>query len=753
MPEIQDGRTNRRIIRFGPFSADLNAGMLLKHGIRIHLQELPFHILALLLSRPGMVITRQELHARFWPDASPVDGENSLNAAVNRLRRALNDLAEHPRYIETLPKRGYRYVGPAVEGMLPEGEPGLSLVRQSGSGAHAKGVLSFGEFHLDIETGELLRNGVLVHLPHQPSQVLALLGRRQGRLVTREELRREIWGNDTFVDFEQGLNHCINQIRTALGDEAGQSRFIQTLPRRGYRFAAPVESVPGGAETAGPPAAPQPKAAGLRWWWILSVLLLVLVGVAALFTSDEGGLRNILAIGVSSPRIGSIAVLPLENLSGNPDQEYFADGMTEELVTALGKIGSFRVISRTSVMRYKRTQKPIPQIARELNVDAVIEGTVTQAGGRARITTNLLHGPTDRHLWAESYERDLGDVIAMQRDVARDVARQVRSSVSMEQPARFAPARRLNPEAYELYLKGQFHYYRWSAPEFAKAISYFERAAAVDPNYAQAYLGLAKTYGWQWMKGVLPPEIAYRKFSAALKRALEIDNALPEGHYVQAVSAWFFYWNWAQAESAFQRALALNPNFEEARFEYAWFLASMGRHDEAVAHARRAVEGDPLSYEANIALGSVYQFARRFDEALVQCGKTIALEPNNPLGYEFLAAAYNKLGLYDEAVRAFLQEMALSGVGREVIVGADDAYRAGGREGYLRWRLVRAKHPYQMAAFQAQLGMKDDAFRNLERCYREHWWAMVQLYQDPKWDPLRPDPRFQDLLRRMNFPR
>jgi tetratricopeptide (TPR) repeat protein len=340
----------------------------------------------------------------------------------------------------------------------------------------------------------------------------------------------------------------------------------------------------------------------------------------------------------------------------------------------------------------------------------------------------------------------------LQRELARNVAKEIRATLSPEEQVHLSRSRQLNPEAHELYLKGQYHYYKWRSAEFAKAVTYFERAAEADPSFAQAHLGLAKTYGWQWMQGSLPPKEAYPKFSAALKRALEIDDTLPEAHYVLAVSAWYFYWNWTQAEAEFKRALALNPNLEEARFEYGWFLTTLGRFTEGIAEARRAVEGDPLSFSANLALGSVYVFARQYDRALAQHLKTIELDPNDPRGYEFLAGAYASLGLYDESLKAREKQMTLAGAKPEDVTAMGESYRSSGFAGYLRWRLERVKHPYERALIQAQLGLKDEAFANLEKCYREHWWAMVQLKSFPSWDPLRSDPRFQDLLRRMNFP-
>ncbi len=624
--------------------------------------------------------------------------------------------------------------------MTTEGLPEGSLIR-------------FGAYEFDPTSGELRKAGMAVHLSPQPARVLALLAGRAGQVVTREVIREKIWGSETYVDFEQGLNHCIKQIRTALCDDVGSPRYIQTLPRLGYRFIAEVE-VTSPVEAAPPPAGGTPEAAGtsrprLRWWLVSAVLGVAATAVVLL--TGTGRLRERLLASREASRITSIAVLPLENLSGDSQEEYFADGMTEELITALGNIRGLRVISRTSVMRYKGTAKPVPQIGRELNVDAVIEGSVTQSGGRLRLTANLIHAPSDRHLWAGAYDADLKDILALRRELARTIARQVRATLPHEDRPRLAGARTVNPEAHEMYLKGQYHYYKWRREEFQKAIVYFERAIQIDPNYAEAYLGLAKTYGWQWMVDALTPDEAYPKFSAALKRALEIDDTVPEAHYVQAVAAWYFYWNWAQAEAEFKRALELNPNLEEARYEYAWFLSTMGRLAEAVAEAERAVSGDPLSAAANLALGSVYQCAGRLDEALAQLRKTIELEPYDPRCYEFLGVVYRSLGLYDEMVEARRKELTLRGVPAEVVDSMLDAYRSGGFPGYLRWSLQRTRNPYRAAVLQAGLGMKDEAFASLEKAYQAHRWEMVRLNL-PEWAPLRSDPRFQELFRRMNFP-
>ncbi len=753
MSSAQDNPAAARVARFGPYEADFRACRLRKFGVAVHVQELPLRILECLLEAPGDVVPRETLLQRFWPGEPPSAHEHHLNAAVSKLRGALSDLADRPRFVETIPRSGYRYVGPPVQWVELAPASGLAPVEpqaESSPPSLAQAPASrirFNGFEVDLEAHQLLKDGVVVPLRPQAFRVLALLANRHGQLVSRDEIHREIWGDATFVDFEQGLNHCIAQIRKALGDDHLDSRYIHTVPGKGYRLLADA------AERAEmPPVEVTSSTRGHRVWWVSGVAVALvavglLLGWLAIVWWPAGEASN-----GAFPAITSIAVLPLENLSNDPEQEFFADGMTEELVTTLGKVGALRVISRTSVMRYKGTTKTIPEIASELNVDAIIEGTVQQANGKVRVTANLLHGPSDRHLWAERYEEDLGDVLLLQREIARAVARQVQASISPEEQARLAHSRPLNPEAHDLYLKGQFHYYKWRTPEFHKAISYFERAAEVDPDFAQAHVGMAKTYGWLWITGDIAPKEAYPKFTEAMKRAEQIDDSLPEVHYVKAVAAWYFYWNWAEAEAEFKRALELNPNLEEARFEYAWFLSSMGRTGEAVREAERAVEGDPLSVSANLALGDVHLAAGRFDQAIAQLQRAMELEPTDPRVYRFLGVAYTKLGLHDEVVKMQAREMILQGASREDVAEMEAAYREGGFRGYLRWRLAKAKQPFGKASLQAALGMHDEAIANLELCYQQHWWAMVRLNNDRAWDPLRQDPRFQDLLRRMNFP-
>ena len=622
----------------------------------------------------------------------------------------------------------------------------------------------FASFEVDLRAGELRKQGRKVKLQHKAFQVLAALLECPREVVTREELRGKLWPGDTFVVLDDSLNHAVNKLREALGDVAEHPHFIETLPRYGYRFIAPVETV---APVSSPAAQRRSETAATeaagtrrvpRRSWIVALPVMVAIGAAIILIFNVAGLRDRLLTGVGArrtvptPRIESIAVLPLENLSGDPAQEYFADGMTEALITNLGQIKALRVISRTSVMRYKETKKPLPDIARELKVDGIVEGAVLRSGDRVRITVQLIDANTDRHLWARLYERDLRDVLTLQSEVTSAIAREIQITVTPQEVMPLRSARPVNPEAYDLYLKGQHHYYRWRKEEFEKAIEYFQKAIEADPKYAPAYVGLANSYGWLWILGFLPPKEALPKFDASLKKALELDETLPEARYALAVAAFYYLWNWGEAEAEFKRTLDLNPNLVEARYEYAWFLSTMGRFEEAIAEAKRAVRLDPLSVPANLALGSVYHYAHLDDQAIAQLLQTVELEPNDPRPHGFLAGIYDQMGRCEDAVRARQKAMSLSGVPPQQIAGLGRAYSLSGCKGYLMWRLERLNDPYFIAIIQMRLGHKDDAFVWLEKAYKEHRWAMVQLKALPAWDPLRSDPRFQDLLRRVGLP-
>jgi TolB-like protein/DNA-binding winged helix-turn-helix (wHTH) protein/Flp pilus assembly protein TadD len=621
----------------------------------------------------------------------------------------------------------------------------------------------FLEFELDLTSGELHKDGQKVALPPKAFELLRALIERRGELVTREELRAKLWPGDIFVEFDDSLNHAVKKLRQALGDNSESSRYIETLPRRGYRFIAPVEDSVAPASSPAVEVAPvhdrrserEAQRAALR----RRIVVVAGAGVgtlAILFAVNAANLRDrLLRRAWPVPKIQSVAVLPLENLSRDPEQEYFADGMTDALITDLGKIGALRVISRQSIMRYKGSKKPLPEIARELNVDGVVEGTVQQSGGRVRITAQLVHGETDRHLWAESYERDFRDVLNLQREVARAVAREIKVTLSPGESSRLASVRSVNPEAYELYLKGRYHYYKWTPDNFQKAIEYFNKAIAADSDWAPAYAGLATCYGWLWIGGALPAQEALPRFNAALKTALAIDDADPEVRYALAASAFYYRWNWPEADREFQRALALDPNLVEARFEYAWFLSTQGRFPEALTEALRAVDRDPLSVSANLALGDIYFQAQQDDRAIAQLRRTAELEPNDSRAHGFLKGIYEQKQRYGEAITELQKAMTLTRTLPEKLGGLELAYQQSGAKGYWMWHLSEAKHrnaPYEIARVYSRLGDAGQAVAWLEKSYQQHDWQMVQLKTFRVWDPVRSDKHFQDLLRRMNFP-
>ena len=656
----------------------------------------------------------------------------------------------------------------------------------------------FGVFEVDLRAGELRKQGLKVKLHGQPLEVLAMLLEHPGELVTRDEIREKLWPQNTFIDFEHSVNSSIKRLREALGDEAATPRFIETLPRHGYRFIAPVETLPlaptpkgarepeivsvsplpsreegspagsdgdavvTGKSFAKPGDADSATTAGARRVhlskrWVRTALAGVPIAMlAVLIGLNVFGLRDHLLPRASPvPKIESVAVLPLENLSRDPEQEYFADGMTEELITTLGKIGALRVISRTTVMRYKGTKKPLPEVAKELNVDALVEGTVLRSGNRVRVTANLLHAKTDRHLWAETYERDFRDVISVQDEVAQAVARQVNVALSPAEATRLAKVRTVKPEAYEFYLKGRYHYYKWTPDDFRKAIEYFEKAIDADSDWAPPYAGLATSYGWLWIAGGVSAQEALPRFNAALKTALAIDDADPEVRYALAASAFYYRWDWEEADREFQRALALDPNLVEARFEYAWFLSAMGRYSEAVTQAQSAVDRDPLSVSANLALGDIYSGARHDEQALAQLRHTVDLDARDFRAHLFLSSFYESRQMYPEAISERNAAMAIRGVPSVELVGLGRAYEKSGAEGYWKWRLQQAKRnndAFSIAECYANLRNPGEAVSWLENAYQQHTWRMVQLNVSPTWDPIRSNPQFKDFLRRMKFP-
>jgi TolB-like protein/DNA-binding winged helix-turn-helix (wHTH) protein/Flp pilus assembly protein TadD len=634
----------------------------------------------------------------------------------------------------------------------------------------ARGRLRFGVFELDLRAGELRKHGLRVRLQEQPFQVLTALLERPGEVVTREEIQKRLWPADTFVDFDHGLNKTINKIREALGDSAESPRFVETVARRGYRFLAEVKIVDTApdrtselatqpeprAETrerpdpAVKPSTPKPGPLSLRLKISAFIVLLMMISLA---------IWKIDSWKHPSPVIRSLAVLPLESLSNDASQDYFADGMTDELISDLGQISALRVISRTSVMAYKRARKPLPQIARELDVDAVVEGTVLRSGDQVRITAQLIEAATDKHLWSQSYEGQLRDTLALQNQVAQAIADQIRINLNSQERAALKSVRIVNPQAYESYLKGRYFWNKRTADGLKVALAYFNQAIDEDPKYAQAYSGLADTYALlgDWQYAVMTSKEALPKAKAAATKALELDSTLGEAHNSLAFCLDGFDWDFPSAGKEFQRALELNPGYATAHHWYAWHLSLLGRYDEAIAEMRKAENLDPLSLIINTDLAELLLLAHSYDESISQSRKTIEMDPNFALAHNQLGQAYLQKQMQDEAITELQKAVQLSAGSPTCLANLARAYAASGKKSEAAKLLTDLKkrsspgysHASEIAVVYAALGDKNQAITWLETGYEERFNPGVLLR--PGFDPLRSDPRFQELVRRIGL--
>ena len=633
--------------------------------------------------------------------------------------------------------------------------------------AHSRNVARFGVFEVNLQSGETRKSGIQIKLQGQPYQILAMLLERPGEIVTQEEIRRRLWPADTFVEFEDSIHSAVKKLRQLLGDSADHPRYIETLPRVGYRFIAPLER----GATAEAPAEPGPADSTLvarpsatvaprnRWTWLLGLVALA-VGLA--ITLSWVGKRR-LPVGTGAKAIESLAVLPLDNLSHDPEQEYFSDGMTDALITQLSKAGVLRITSQTSVMSYKGTHKSLPEIAKELNVDAIIEGSVMRAGNRVRIAVQLIQTRTDRHLWAETYDRDLGDVLRLQSEVAEAVARQIQMQVPPERQARLRSAPIVKPEAYEAYLKGRFYAAEVTGTGAAlkRAQGYYEDSVRKDPGFALAYAGLADCFLDQGAYRLVPPQDAYRQASAAIQKALQLDPALSEAHGSLGYLNWQFAWDWQAAEKEIRYAVELNPNSIEGNETLVWFLAWSGKRDEALAEVGKMRQLDPAYPFIPLQESGVYYHLRDY-KSLVEAGeKSVAEYSNGWQSHYFLAVGYQGSGRVAQAIPEYQRAVELSEADTDTIAGLAHAYSATGRrneaEKILRELQTRSKteyvSPYMIGVIYAGLGNKDKAFEFLEKAYKEKSPDVAYfLKADLRIDPLRSDPRFQDLLGRMNFP-
>ncbi len=634
-------------------------------------------------------------------------------------------------------------------------------------------IIHFGVFQVDLSSGELLKHGIKIRLQEQPFQILAMLLERPGEVVTREELRRKLWPSDTFVDFDVGLNSAVLRLRSALSDSAENPRYVETLPRRGYRFigavdgaGAPAVSAPEVAAPAAPLAVTERRPFG---WTFLVAGALVILAAAFLLTNVGGWRQRLWRISAPAP-IRSIAVLPLENLTGDPSQEYFVDGMTDALITDLAQISTLQVTSRTSVVRYKKERKPLAMIARELGVDAVVEGTVVRSGNRVRIDAQLIQAASDRHLWARSYEGEMRDILALQDGVAREIAAEIQVKLTPEERARLTSVRPVNPEAYDAYLRGRFFVNKKTVAWINKSIEYFNQAIEKDPGFALPYAGLAYAYITAGFYGGLPPKKAYSQATEAAKKALEIDDTLAEAHTALGSIKFWFDWDWEGAEKEYKRAIELNPRYALAHRHYSFYLASRDRLEESLAESKRALELDPLSLAENTAFGWILAVTGQTDAAIEHNRKALEMDPHFAPLHRDLCLAYAAKGMLGEAVAecrkatedAPADQFMLAslgyvyGVARKKIQAREilgELLRLSTSARYFRQE-AKSQYvsPWYVATVYTGLGEKDQAFAWLEKAYAERSSQLTWLNVYPVLTSLWSDPRFADLARRVGLP-
>lgn len=611
-------------------------------------------------------------------------------------------------------------------------------------------TVRFATFEVDLRAGELRKNGVKVKLQEKPFQVLALLLERRGELITRQELREELWPADTFVDFDHSLGTAIAKLRQALGDSAQNPRFVETVSSRGYRFLVPIE-LPLPTRHREVPLSSHVRRFGFAAASGLlggALLLLVLLGF------DIGGARQWLRRRTNPP-IRSLAVLPLENLSGDPAEDYFADGMTDELITNLAQLGNVLVISRTSVMQYKGTKKPLPQIGRELHVDAVVEGTVVRSGQRVRISAQLVDAAADQHLWAQTYERDVRDVLSLQGEIASAIASEIRVKLTPQERERMATLRQVNPDAHLAYLKGQYLLDNERSPSGAKkSLEYSQEAVQLNPGDALAYAGLAESYINLGDFDYGPAKEIMPKAKAAAEKALELSPNLSEAHVALGMILSNYDFDWSGGEREFKQAIELSASSSHAHQQYSDFLLTTGRVNEAISEIRLAQRLDPLSFWINLDVGKTLYVAREYDHALEALRQAADMNPHQPALYLWMGFAYDKKGMAEESVQAELKRFSILGKSEGILRRLREAYKTSGEEGYLRKKLELAKEredSYGIAVFEARLGKRDEAFKALERAYEQRIAYVSFAKVDPELDSLHSDPRFQELLRKVGL--
>lgn len=632
--------------------------------------------------------------------------------------------------------------------------------------------MRFGVFEVDLDAGEVRKAGLRQKLVGQPFQVLQALLEHPGEIVTREDLRQRLWPDNTFVDYELALKKAVNRLREALGDSADSPRFIETIPRRGYRFIGSITppSVPSESSRQNPLAAGtlEPSAPGSRDpsrflpKLFGGFALLAIAGI--LLWLNAGKLRTRIFATSRSTEIHSIAVLPFKNLSKDPEQEYFVDGMTDELITDLAKIGQMRVISHTSVMSYKGIGKPLGAIAGELNVDAIVEGTVLRDGNRVRVTAQLLGASPERHLWADSYQGDLADVFSLQDRVARSIAREIRVTLTPEEQARLTSLEPMDPEAYDAYVRGR-HYASQINPEgFEKAVVNFSRAIELQPRYARAYADLAETYCWELAFQMVSPQEGLLKARQAALKALEMDDNLGQAHSSLAWVKYAYEWNFPEAEKEFHRSLDLNPNASWPLLWYGMYLAQANRIDESLAIMRKVQQVDPLSPVVNSLALTPMLAGRQYDAAIEGGLRVLEMDRYNGMARWLLTTAYERKGDFSKAIEFQEETAVFYGDNKENAAQRSARLRRRtereGPAGYWRAKLEENEvlwkkspgDPYHHAVLYARVGNKANALAWLEKAYQARSQDLTYwLRTDPAFDGLRADAKYKSLVQRVGF--
>jgi TolB-like protein/DNA-binding winged helix-turn-helix (wHTH) protein len=629
-------------------------------------------------------------------------------------------------------------------------------------------LIKFDAFELDCDRYQLSREGRSLKLEKLPMDLLILLATKDGRLVTRTEIVECLWGADVFVDSEHGINTAIRKVRQALRDDPESPRFIETVHGRGYRFVAPAteinplpaipqESIADSAvadpprrepESEAPapdrPFEPEPLPKRNRRPWVVGGLLAV---AALAIAATSLGWRRFVVRAAPSP-IQSLAVIPLENLSGDPNQEYFADEMTDELITMLAKNSSLRLVSRTSVMQYKGVHRPLPEIAKALGVDGILEGSIARSGDKIHMNMQLIQAPSDTHLWAESYDRSSKDLPSLPRDAALTIAARLHSSVPHS-----AAQRSVKPEAHEAYLRGRYY---WFA-ENSEDIEYLKKATELQPDYALAWSGLADAYARSAIHGIGRRSDLAPLEEEAARRTLELDDSLPDAHNTMAGNYLFFHWDPAKALKESDRAIELNPQYAEAYFLRSIIFQTLNRQDDALDAVKRSTELDPFARP--FSMPQLLTRIRNYDAAIREAQARLVAQPND-LGLHFeLALAYQCKGLEQEAARE-TEKVTLLDEGEANAAAVRRAFERGGYLAILELQLNDLKReaahqyvaPLNFAFAYARLRRKDETLHFAEEAYREHAPALVWIQNWPEWDFLHSDERYRSIVRRMGLP-